>query len=186
VHGIDSEDQPQYPGDRFTRANVCKLDGSRYSRYGFIVASPPCHEFSYRDLPFGRTKTLPPPDLSIAEACWRIARKAGLPMILENVRGAVKYFGPPTGKYGPFYLWGDVPALLPLGKPEKGFGSLGVNHDGLRVMGGPRRFWSKSSARREFAAKAATIPIELAEWIGVYAMRDLSMRRADRTKERHP
>lgn len=35
-------------------------------------------------------------------------------MIVENVRGAQKWVGPARWRYGSFYLWGDVPALMPI------------------------------------------------------------------------
>ena len=37
-------------------------------------------------------------------------------MIVENVRGAQKWVGPARWNYGSFYLWGDVPALMPVAK----------------------------------------------------------------------
>jgi hypothetical protein len=89
-----------------------------------VVASPPCQEFSYRSFPFKRCRELAanvPPDKSIWEACVRIAKECNAPLILENVRGAQKYMGKAVAHYGSFYLWGDVPPLLPIGRPTKGF-----------------------------------------------------------------
>ena len=34
-------------------------------------------------------------------------------MVVENVRGAQKWVGRAQWNYGSFYLWGDVPALMP-------------------------------------------------------------------------
>ena len=74
-----------------------------------IVASPPCAEFSR-----ARLKPVDEPDLSLVEACQRIAREARAPLVLENVYGLERFLGPPTARYGPFSLWGDgVPFMLP-------------------------------------------------------------------------
>jgi hypothetical protein len=37
-----------------------------------------------------------------------------IPLIVENVRGAQKWVGQARWHYGSFYLWGDVPALMPM------------------------------------------------------------------------
>jgi hypothetical protein len=34
-------------------------------------------------------------------------------MVVENVRGAQPWVGPAAWNYGSYYLWGDVPALMP-------------------------------------------------------------------------
>jgi hypothetical protein len=131
-----------------------------------VVASPPCTEFSYRHLPYGRVKNLPPPDLSMWWAGERIAERLKVPIIIENVIGAQKWVGKAKMHYGPYYLWGDIEKGKavwghPLrGKPPvKGFGNLRETHIG-------RRFSSKSIARQEFGMRAAMIPYELAYWIG--------------------
>jgi hypothetical protein len=93
-------------------------------KVSLVVASPPCQEFSYRSFPFKRCRELAanvPPDKTIWEACERIAKECNAPLVLENVRGAQKYMGKAKAHYGSFYLWGDVPALLPIGNPTKGF-----------------------------------------------------------------
>jgi hypothetical protein len=97
---------------------------SRGRKISLVCASPPCQEFSYRSFPFKRCRELAatvPPDESIWRACERIARECNAPLILENVRGAQKYMGKSVTHYGSFYLWGDVPAMLPIGRPVKGF-----------------------------------------------------------------
>lgn len=76
------------------------------------------------------------PDNRLFDACFRIqreaiyARRLGLrccpldyslpgckrchiPLIVENVRGAQEWVGRAPWNYGSFYLWGDVPALMP-------------------------------------------------------------------------
>ena len=57
---------------------------------------------------------LPPPDLSLFNACFRIQREASeaawhhIPMVVENVRGIQKYVGKSQAKFGSYHLYGDV------------------------------------------------------------------------------
>jgi hypothetical protein len=100
--------------------DVLTLHGSQFRGATLIVASPPCQAYSYRAMPWKRAKALPPPDNTLFEACFRIQREAceaagrHIPLIVENVRGAQKWVGRARWNYGSFYLWGDVPALMPL------------------------------------------------------------------------
>ena len=73
-----------------------------------IVASPPCTEFSTAN-----PKRPQFPDLSVVQAAFRIGEQQ--PTDLENVHGLQKFIGAAAHHYGKFYLWGDVPALLPQG-----------------------------------------------------------------------
>ena len=114
VIGFDVEPLP-YPG-QLVLQDVRTMDGRRFRNASLIVASPPCQEFSRMDMPWTRAKNPLPPDLSLAEACFRIAREADVPLVLENVRGAQKYLGRAVWRYGSQYLWGDgVPLLRPCG-----------------------------------------------------------------------
>ena len=114
VIGFDIEYQPEYPGE-LVIADVRKiaLGGAAFRHAACIVASPPCQEFSRHDQPWTRAKNPPPPDLSIVEACRRIGADAGVPFVLENVRGAQKFIGPARWRSGSFFLWHDVPAIMP-------------------------------------------------------------------------
>jgi hypothetical protein len=142
VIGYDIDPQPLYPGE-FRQADVTALDGADMRNAVFIVASPPCEQFSRHQMPWTKRRNPPPPDLSIVEACWRIAAEAGLPIILENVRAAQAWLGRAKWHCGAFYLWGDVPALMP------------------RVVHRPKEsYGSKDRLKR------ARVPLELAEWIG--------------------
>lgn len=102
--------------------DVLTLHGSQFRDAALIVASPPCQAYSYRAMPWSRAKALPPPDNTLFEACFRIQREAcetagrHVPMVVENVRGAQKWVGRARWNYGSFYLWGDVPALMPFAK----------------------------------------------------------------------
>ena len=99
--------------------DVCTIHGAQFKDAALIVASPPCQGYSYRAMPWKRAKALPPPDNALFESCFRIQREAceaagrHIPLIVENVRGAQKWVGRARWNYGSFYLWGDVPALMP-------------------------------------------------------------------------
>lgn len=100
--------------------DVLMLHGRQFKDAALIVASPPCQAYSYRAMPWKKAKALGPPDNSLFEACFRIQTEACLaagryiPMVVENVRGAQKYVGRARWNYGSYYLWGDVPALMPM------------------------------------------------------------------------
>lgn len=108
----------KYPA-QLVLQDVLTLHGSQFRNADLIVASPPCQAYSYRAMPWSRAKALPPPDNSLFEACFRIQREASeaagrhIPMIVENVRGAEKWVGRAAWSFGSFYLWGDIPALMP-------------------------------------------------------------------------
>ena len=64
----------RYPA-QLVLQDVLTLNGSQFKDAAIIVASPPCTQFSYRGR-YGRKKNLPPPDLSLFQACFRIQREA--------------------------------------------------------------------------------------------------------------
>jgi hypothetical protein len=133
--------------------DVLTLHGRQFKDAALIVASPPCQAYSYRAMPWSRAKALPPPDNSLFEACFRIQREASeaagkhIPMVVENVRGAQKWVGRARWNYGSFYLWGDVPALMPMVRryvkvdgfrfdgSGKSFQSASVEHTGIKIPG---------------------------------------------------
>ena len=57
---------------------------------------------------------------ALFDACFRIQAEAceaagrHIPLVVENVCGAQKWVGRARWHYGSFYLWGDVPALMPV------------------------------------------------------------------------
>lgn len=107
-----------------------------------IVASPPCQEFSYMAMPWSkakekRRKILADPAerkrlTDLFNQCFRIQREVSdvagryVPIIIENVRGAQEWVGKARWNFGSFYLWGDVPALMPIPmqRPIKQQGSM--------------------------------------------------------------
>ncbi len=125
VVGFDIEEhvygEHRYPA-QLVLQDVRTLHGSQFKHASLIVASSPCQEFSYRAMPWKRAKALGPPLLGMelfAQAA-RIQREACeasgryIPMVQENVCGAQKYVGRAQWHYGSYYLWGDVPALMPI------------------------------------------------------------------------
>lgn len=122
VIGIDNKrhqyGDAKYPAQLILQ-DVLTLDGAQFKTAALIVASPPCQAYSYRAMPWKRAKALPPPDNALFEACFRIQHEACeaagryVPLVVENVCGAQKWVGEAKWHYGSFYLWGDVPALMP-------------------------------------------------------------------------
>lgn len=120
----------RYPAQLVVQ-DVLTLHGSQFRNSALIVASPPCQEFSYMAMPWTIAKTKAQAiredatgaklaDLTrLFDACFRIQREAcdaagrHIPMVVENVKGAQPWVGRARAHYGSFYLWGDVPALLP-------------------------------------------------------------------------
>ena len=123
VVGFDIE-RHQYGDARYPAQlviqDVLTIHGSQFRDAALIVASPPCQAYSYRAMPWKRAKALPPPDNALFEACFRLQREAieaaghHIPLVVENVCGAQKWVGRARWHYGSFYLWGDVPALMPI------------------------------------------------------------------------
>jgi len=120
-----------YPG-KLVLQDVTTLHGSQFKDATLIVASPPCQEYSYMAMPWSLAKAKAAAiraDESGAaldnlnklfNACFRIQREAceaagrHIPMVVENVRGAQPWVGRAAWNFGSFYLWGDVPALMPI------------------------------------------------------------------------
>jgi hypothetical protein len=161
--------------------DVTTLDGAQFRDAALIVASPPCQAYSYRAMPWSRAKALPPPDNTLFNVCFRIQREASeaagkrIPLVVENVRGAQKWVGRARWNFGSFYLWGDVPALMPIESFIKGGGGTWFGkYEGTKQGGDwfnasqpyiARRCSSKSKARRKAAAMIAKIPLPLSRHI---------------------
>lgn len=140
----------KYPAELVVQ-DVLTLHGSQFKDAALIVASPPCQAYSYRAMPWKRAKALPPPDNSLFEACFRIQREAceaagrHIPLIVENVRGAQKWVGRARWNYGSFYLWGDVPALMPI--TFKAVKSPGNNWSRFKETGEVSPHWNVSAIK---------------------------------------
>lgn len=96
-------------------------EDNSYIADGIVVHN--CQEFSYMAMPWSLAKEKAAKIrasqtewvrlTALFWACFRIAREAGLPLIVENVKGAQPWVGAARWHFGSFYLWGDVPALMP-------------------------------------------------------------------------
>ena len=125
VVGFDIEQhvygEHRYPAQLVIQ-DVLTLHGKQFKDATLIVGSSPCQEFSYRAMPWKRAKALGPPELGMKlfNAQFRIQREAceaagrHIPMVVENVRGAIPWVGRSRWNYGSYHLWGDVPALMPM------------------------------------------------------------------------
>ena len=132
VVGFDIEKhvygEDRYPGSLVVQ-DMLTLHGSQFRDAALIVASPPCQFFSYTAMPWSiakeraaRTRACPDllaKELALFNACFRIQREAieaagwHIPLVVENVRGAIPWVGRSRWNAGSMYLWGDVPALMP-------------------------------------------------------------------------
>ena len=215
VLGVDIEAH-QYGPHRYPATllvhDVLDLHGAWFKDADLIVASPPCQEYSYMAMPWSRAKAKAAAIRAdttgaeharlnrLFEACFRIQREASeaagrhIPMVVENVRGAQPWVGKAVGKFGSFYLWGDVPELPVAAKAVKvggidfnGYGTPGYkpvafNDTAIRKLkdagiksGGDwfnaeqpsisRTTSSKSRARKAASAMIAKIPEPLARHI---------------------
>jgi hypothetical protein len=133
VIGFDIErhqyGEHRYPAQLVVQ-DVLTLHGSQFRNAALIVASPPCQAYSWRAMPWKAAKAAPPPSNDLFESCFRIQREAceavghHIPLVVENVRGAQPWVGRARWNFGSYYLWGDVPALMP---DAKAFKSHGMN-----------------------------------------------------------
>lgn len=120
----------RYPGQLVIQ-DVTMLHGSQFSDAALIVASPPCQEYSYMAMPWKLAKAKAAAIRAdttgaalakltrLFDTCFRIQNEASIaagrriPLIVENVKGAQAWVGRARWAFGSFYLWGDVPALMP-------------------------------------------------------------------------
>jgi hypothetical protein len=143
--------QHHYPA-QLVLQDVLTLVGSQFKDAALIVASPPCQAYSYRAMPWKRAKALPPPDNGLFDACFRIQREAcaaagrHIPLVVENVKGAQPYVGRARWNYGSYYLWGDVPALMPI-TLRTGYKTRGQNWSRHAVTGEVSPHWNVSGLK---------------------------------------
>jgi hypothetical protein len=194
VFGFDIErhvyGKHRYPGHLVVQ-DVCTLHGSQFKDATLIVASPPCQEYSYMAMPWKLAKAKAAAIRAdttgeslvalnrLFNACFRIQAEASLaaghhiPLVVENVRGAIPWVGRSRWNCGSFHLWGDVPALMPTDRTIKFKAKNSAAwFDGTpqyqgKMLGslGPAAFGSKSQARKRASAMIAKIPLPLSRHI---------------------
>lgn len=177
VIGFDIErhvyGEHRYPAQLVVQ-DVLTLHGSQFKSADLIVASPPCQEYSYMAMPWKLAKAKAAAiradttgkalaDLNrLFDACFRIQKEASIaagrhiPMVVENVRGAIPWVGRSRWNFGSFHLWGDVPALMPItfraskvpnfrfDGSGKTFQTASVEHTGVKA---PGMDWSDQTKR---------------------------------------
>ena len=161
VVGYDIEPH-EYDGERYPAElrlqDVLTVNGADFADADLIVGSSPCQAYSYMAMPWGRAKAKAAAiraDESgemlrqlnaLFDAQFRIQREASaaagryIPLVVENVRGAQPWVGPARASYGSYYLWGDVPALLPRPHDAR-------KNPGFRFDGSGRSFQTESVER---------------------------------------
>jgi len=214
VIGYDIEEHVygdmRYPAKLVLR-DVLDIHGSEFAHADLIVASPPCQEYSYMAMPWSKAKAKAAAIRAdttgeklealnrLFNACFRIQREAceaadrHIPMIVENVRGAQEWVGRARWSYGSFYLWGDVPALMPptfnarkvpgfrFDGSKKSFQEASREASGLKQPGlsgvrnngkgdawfqdGAAHLGSKSKGRKAASAMIAKIPLPLSSYL---------------------
>jgi hypothetical protein len=142
VIGFDIEQhvygEERYPA-QLVLQDVRTIHGKQFKNADMIVASSPCQAYSYMAMPWSKAKAIAAAlrgrgefpegykgyrtidELNdLFEQPKRIQREAieaaggrFIPLIQENVRGAIPWVGRSQWHYGSFHLWGDVPALMP-------------------------------------------------------------------------
>ena len=213
VVGFDIERHDYGDGKRYPAQLVIQdvrtIHGKQFKGAALIVASPPCQEYSYMAMPWSRAKAIAAEyrtgkrdvkDLTrLFNECFRIQREASeaaghkVPMVVENVRGAQPWVGRAKWNFGSFYLWGDVPALMPIGHHRKLPPAISASiragkspahwtnpaehyFDGMKQRGSGREWFagegkisrvtsSKSTARKAASTAIAKIPFALAQHI---------------------
>lgn len=147
VVGIDIRRFNGWKGDIFIMQDLLTVTTEQLQAYSpaVVFAGPPCEEYSRHSMPWTRARNPPPPDTRLALHCFALASGLRVPIVLENVREAQKYIGPAVNHYGPHYLWGDVPAMLP--------------HP---TMYSKRKKESFSSTQRHLRAR---VPLELSSYL---------------------
>lgn len=167
VIGFDIEahayDGQRYQGQLVIQ-DVLTLHGAQFRDADLIVGSSPCTDYSYMAMPWSRAKAKAAAireDESgealkrlnaLFDAQFRIQRQASeaagrhIPMVVENVKGAEPWVGRASWNFGSYYLWGDIPALMPQA-------ISGRKNPGFRFDGSGKSFQTESVQRHLLAGR---------------------------------
>jgi C-5 cytosine-specific DNA methylase len=191
--GVDLMRPPEIPRRcEFIAANVMNLrtchgaihimaSGEQIGSHGklvvvdAIVASSPCEEFSvYGMKHFHPNPKYPENGIRLFNYTRQLCEAAGVPYVMENVRGAQQFVGYAVHHCGPFYLWGNaVPPLMNQGI-TKGMTRKALGFREYKgEQGWNKRQGMKTRNDKEQASRAATIPPELANCVSDYFERIL-------------
>jgi hypothetical protein len=155
-------------GVDYVLQDVLTLDGQQFKDAACIVASPPCQQYSLWGMRMFHPNP-PVPDKRLWMAAIRIAAEAGVPLILENVRGAQYWWGKSAWREGPYYLWfydcPPLPALVPYIPLKRKNVVDDIKNGDRRGLRTNSRFSSTSAERKQLTAEAAEIPFALADYI---------------------
>ena len=151
--------------------------------FDFIVASPPCEEFSVHGMKhFHPNPKYPENGIRLFNHTRQLCEASGLPYVIENVRAAQQFVGKATCNAGAFHLWHNLGNFKPsFGYPFKlparvVKGATQMRRDGRykRAGGVDEQMYRAKDIR---AANLATIPLELASSVADYAERLLEQRK---------
>lgn len=173
--------QSRPDGVELVLQDVLTIHGSQFKDADAILCSPPCQKYSWLAMPWSRSKSehsqaaktlrreweTNGPDNRLFDACFRIQREACeaagryIPLIVENVRGCQEWTRRADWNFGSYYLWGDIPALMPSGKTLKTQGGSwfrernGVPQPGIRHEDRGVKVESLDGGRRTDVGKGA-------------------------------
>ena len=107
------------------------------------------------------------------DQCFRIQREASLaagrpiPLVIENVKGAQPWVGRARWSFGSFYLWGDVPALMPIAFKARLAGNEAIKNKGGSWfnIGSPGQKVTNKNPVHELTGRKA----DGGTWFGNYA-----------------
>ena len=143
-------------------------------KFDFIVASPPCENFSVWGMKHFHPKPAwPHLGITLFNHTRSLCEASGVPYVMENVKAAEKFVGTAGAHSGPFYLWGNgLPPLLHSGISKNMSQARDRDANGKRIYAAAAdRMWS--TKRKQVVA---TIPPELANCVAEYAERILEQR----------